>query len=236
MKNQYFGDVNDYRKYGLLRILSGGGEINTGICWMLTASDERSDGQMLRYLEQPSKWRRLDPELFDHLHRCVIVDGERDIRLIEDPEVLPKTAFHSRLLSDRAAERREYFAEMLHLFRDVHLVFFDPDNGFEVPSKLFGRRDSCKYLYWHEFAETYAAGHSVLVYQHFNREERTGFVRRRAERMRSETAAPSVYAFSTPHVVFLLAARPEHLGYFESKANLVSAVWGEIRVSQPLGD
>jgi hypothetical protein len=25
MKNQYFGDVNDYRKYGLLRLLTGPG-------------------------------------------------------------------------------------------------------------------------------------------------------------------------------------------------------------------
>ena len=25
MKNQYFGDVNDYRKYGLLRLLAIGG-------------------------------------------------------------------------------------------------------------------------------------------------------------------------------------------------------------------
>ena len=40
MKNQYFGDINDYRKYGLLRILSTYGPIKTAVCWMLTPDDE----------------------------------------------------------------------------------------------------------------------------------------------------------------------------------------------------
>ena len=45
MKNQYFGDINDYRKYGLIRILSNSGIIRTGICWMLTPDDTRTDGK-----------------------------------------------------------------------------------------------------------------------------------------------------------------------------------------------
>jgi hypothetical protein len=44
MKNQYFGDINDYRKYGLLRGLSNRGEIRTAVCWMLTTDDGRGDG------------------------------------------------------------------------------------------------------------------------------------------------------------------------------------------------
>ena len=36
MKNQYFGDVNDYRKYGLLRLLGRAGKVKIGVCWMLT--------------------------------------------------------------------------------------------------------------------------------------------------------------------------------------------------------
>ncbi|CAA9432540.1 MAG: hypothetical protein AVDCRST_MAG37-733 [uncultured Rubrobacteraceae bacterium] len=51
MKNQYFGDVSDYRKYGLLRVLSSEGEISTGVCWMLTPSDGRTDGRKLEYLD-----------------------------------------------------------------------------------------------------------------------------------------------------------------------------------------
>ncbi|MCJ7618838.1 MAG: hypothetical protein MUP64_01300, partial [Anaerolineae bacterium] len=67
MKNQYFGDVNDYRKYGLLRVLTNGGEIKAAVCWMLTPDDGRGDGGFTSYLEQPDKWRHFDPLLFDHL-------------------------------------------------------------------------------------------------------------------------------------------------------------------------
>ena len=34
MKNQYFGDINDYVKYGLLRVFSATHRV--AVCWMLT--------------------------------------------------------------------------------------------------------------------------------------------------------------------------------------------------------
>jgi DNA helicase II / ATP-dependent DNA helicase PcrA len=42
VKDQYFGDVNDYIKYGLLRCLSRAG-IGVGVCWMLTPNDQGTD-------------------------------------------------------------------------------------------------------------------------------------------------------------------------------------------------
>ena len=39
MKNQYFGDINDYRKYGLLRLIAKKTGLKIGICWMLTPDD-----------------------------------------------------------------------------------------------------------------------------------------------------------------------------------------------------
>ncbi len=93
MKNQYFGDINDYRKYGLLRVLSSEGEISTGACWMLTPSDGRTDGGKLEYLDQRGKYRNFDPYLFDHLFRCIKVEGERDVRLVENADILPETTF-----------------------------------------------------------------------------------------------------------------------------------------------
>ena len=47
MKNQYFGDINDYRKYELLRILTNGGGIKTAVCWMLTREDESVNGNLM---------------------------------------------------------------------------------------------------------------------------------------------------------------------------------------------
>lgn len=39
VKHQYVGDINDYRKYALLRALSAGGANRIGVCWMLTPDD-----------------------------------------------------------------------------------------------------------------------------------------------------------------------------------------------------
>ena len=50
MKNQYYGDINDYRKYGLLRSLTRDTGLHLGVCWMLTSDDERSDGEKVGYL------------------------------------------------------------------------------------------------------------------------------------------------------------------------------------------
>ena len=71
MKNQYFGDVNDYRKYGLLRLLAGQAGLSVAVCWMLTPDDGRNDGRFTEYLQQPERWRAYDPALFDTLREMV---------------------------------------------------------------------------------------------------------------------------------------------------------------------
>lgn len=53
MKNQYFGDIYDYIKYGLLRRLSHYGNISTAVCWMLTENDDKKDGHRVNYLREP---------------------------------------------------------------------------------------------------------------------------------------------------------------------------------------
>jgi hypothetical protein len=65
MKEQYVGDLNDYRKYALLRALAAGGENRIAVAWMLTPPDDRNDGNKRAYLDQPEKHRRFDPDLFD---------------------------------------------------------------------------------------------------------------------------------------------------------------------------
>ena len=66
MKEQYVGDVNDYRKYALLRHFAGAG-IRIGICWMLTPPDDGPDGGKTAYLKDPERWRHYDPAVFDLL-------------------------------------------------------------------------------------------------------------------------------------------------------------------------
>jgi hypothetical protein len=60
-------------------------------------------------------------------------------------------------------------------------------------------------------ADHYAAGRSVLFYQHLGKTlPRKAFVEEKGDKAPAILAGASISAFDTPHVVFLLAARPEH--------------------------
>jgi hypothetical protein len=208
VKHQYAGDVNDYLKYALLRRLTERDARRLLVCWMLTPDDGRGDGRLTRYLDDPSRWRALDPELFDALRALRDGGGARGVGEIERAGLLPGARFQSEMLGDDGREREAYFARTRALARGRELVFFDPDNGMEVPSTPRGRRNSSKYLYRDELARTYADGHSVLVYQHFPRAARGPFVSALKRRLMRLTGAPEARAFRTERMVFLLLPQP----------------------------
>ena len=84
MKNQYFGDINDYRKYGLIRLLADSGVIRTGICWMLTPDDTSTDGRFTKYLDEPEEYKKFDPDLYDFLGHKTLQMVKRYSHLSED--------------------------------------------------------------------------------------------------------------------------------------------------------
>jgi len=231
LKNQYFGDINDYRKYGLLRVLTNG-EIKTAICWMLTPDDGRTDGSRINYLSEPEKWRELDPPLFDHLKEVLLQRGLRNVSEIENSGILPSCVFLSDVVPDDGESRRAYFQRLTELVRGCDLVFFDPDNGIEVQSKSYGRKDSSKFLYWDEIEHLWNAGHSLLIYQHFPRVERDPFIEGMARELMDRTSAPEVISFRTSHVVFCLLPQVKCLDCFRGRNREVERVWGaQIRVA-----
>jgi len=209
MKNQYFGDINDYRKYGLLRALCRD-EFSLAVCWMLTADDGSADGRRLEYLDRPLLYRPLDPPLFDFLGESVLRDRVRDVARLETAGLLGKAVFHRALLTDDADRRRAYFADALRLSRGRPLVFFDPDNGLEVKSVPRGGSGSCKYVYRSELAAAWRAGHSLLVYQHFPRVDRRRYLRSLAAETMESTGARRLVAAWTSHVAFLLLPQTAH--------------------------
>ena len=86
VKDQYFGDINDYRKYGLLRALQESTDLRLLIAWMLTPADGRSDGEFTSYLDSPRRWDRFDPELYRGL-RDLMADGSD--RVVQSDSWLP---------------------------------------------------------------------------------------------------------------------------------------------------
>lgn len=219
MKEQYVGDVNDYRKYALLRLLGRSG-LELGVCWMLTPNDGRSDGNKLGYLDQP-KQERHDPELFALLRRVRDEPDARRLILIEDSETLPEAVFVNTIVPEMLFERQLWFKQASAALADTDLIFFDPDNGIEVGSVAKGRRNSSKYVYRDELAATYRAGHSLLVYQHFQRKERESFIRDVADDVHRIAAGAEIWAIRTSHVVFMLAIQPRHHAALSAAAHHV---------------
>lgn len=114
MKNQYFGDINDFRKYGLLRSLLRAGNVKLLVVWMLTGEDHKKpgDGKFTRYLNEAKKYSACDPELHGWLHCRVHEEGTRAVSLIEGSDLLGNTTFYSKGLS----------APPLVLIRGGHLL------------------------------------------------------------------------------------------------------------------
>lgn len=210
MKHQYVGDINDYRKYALLRALSAGGANRIGVCWMLTPDDGGTDGGKLAYLKQPDRFRHFDPELFDILAHAASEPDRRRLQTVEDSDAIPHAIYHNDMLPQAVAERAKYMAECRTKFADADLVFFDPDNGIEALTAKPGRKAALKYVFLDEIAAFYSSAKSVLIYQHFPMmKPKQQFVADTLARLRATAPDAAIFTFTTAHVVFFLLVHPE---------------------------
>lgn len=225
MKDQYFGDASDFVKYGVLRQLAND-DLHLLISWMLTEPDRRSDGRHVAYLSQPARFREYDPELFDALADAV-ASGQRSVAFAETRMLVPRAGYQRALLTDSLASRRSYLQETLALATDYDIVFFDPDNGLEVPSTPSGQRGSSKYLYWQELAAVHAAGVSVVVYQHFPRIKREGFLDSLCLLVRQRTGAHA-FALRAPRVAFVFIPCERHRSLLQARAARVASDWSPL--------
>jgi hypothetical protein len=225
MKNQYFGDINDYHKYGLLRVIQKTGDGSLLVVWMLTPDDGGQDGGFRSYLKDRPRWANYDPILFDGLADLLRSPSQRSVSLIERSGLLTRTRYHSAVVPDGRSERDGWRKDLLHAASGVDLVFLDPDNGIEVPSKPVGRKGSSKYVTWREIQSLWKLGCSLLIYQHFRREERKAFTQRLVSELGRRTGAQFTEAFCTPQVLFLLAAQDRHAQRFGEVVPLLSERW-----------
>ena len=230
MKHQYFGDINDYRKYGLFRFLTTGSGLSTCVCWMLTPDEGGADGRHIDYLrERKLETVRRDPPLFEALHDVVIRQQQRTVEVVSALELLPRTCTFGEILPDDKAARSEYFERLWVCAKGRDLIFFDPDNGMEIASRPRGRKRSSKFLFWDELKAAAGRGYSVLVYQHFPREKRSVYLKRMTKRMKAVSKKHKVYSLANPRVVFFLLVAREHK-QLENRLRSFAAIWDEFDV------
>jgi hypothetical protein len=235
MNNRYFGDINDYRKYGLLRHLCGGGAMTLGVCWMLTNHNpEEGHGGKTDYLKKPGENRGFDGELFDSLRDAVGSRNDRDVARIEESGLLTGAKFFRKTLT--ADNREEYFDGALDALGGVDLLFFDPDVGTTIGINNPSRRETAKYIHREEIARAYRRGASVLVYQHQRRSWAwSKTIPEIASQLKNiDGNVGGVFSFlpNPRFVAFLLAVQKRHLPHIRKRMDSLCKRWpdGEIQL------
>ncbi len=168
MQNRYAGDVGDFGKLGLLRIMAQSG-LKVGINWYLTEDeDHNNDGKHIAYLTNPM-YDACDPELRGKLG-YMIYGNQRSVLTMEDMNLIPDCAYFSRVVPRNVIERTAWHQQALLQLSITDMVFLDPDNGLEVKSLSPTNAKSIKYVFRSEIEDYYAAGQSVIFYNHRSHE------------------------------------------------------------------
>lgn len=166
MQNRYTGDIGDFGKLGLLRVLQAAG-FSIGVNWYLTPDENHNqDGKHTNYDDLQS----CDESLWSELKQ-IVESGDRSVAALQKDSIL-KATFYAETLDFRGkkkAERRlireNWHQNALKALCGSDLVFVDPDNGLIVPSAEEKPKEN-KYVLPKELAEYYEQGSSVIYYQH----------------------------------------------------------------------
>ena len=230
MRNQFFGDVYDYIKYGLIRRLTNYGETPSALCWMMRPDEPNGEGKLDKYLNR-LETRRFDPPVFDIL----LASRDRGIRnaeIIERSGLLPNTRFYSRLLTDDAADRKEYFREFRKEAKGRELICFDPDTGLQGDhTAALGEPDSSKYLMRTEANQMFKRGHSLLIFVHeMLVENEEGFIRRALHNLAEVKDATFLIAFLHTNVGFVLVPQADKIEAYTRIAKKTQDDWLEMKV------
>src|SRR6267142_698995 len=168
MQDRYAGDVGDFGKFALLRALSP--ERRLGVCWYRTdgSAETSNDGKHLDYLGQPSRFRHLDPVVFDTLRSLAddvrAARRARSIGVLESLQLLPQESlFHGATCPSSRAERHVWASDMVRRMEPASLVFLDPDNGLE------GAALGPKSTALAELIAVHRPGRALLLYHHQTR-------------------------------------------------------------------
>lgn len=171
MQDRYAGDIGDFVKLGLLRVLSPGRKL--GVTWYrFPDEDHNRDGRHVSYLEKPDRYSSLDPALIEHL-RSVVKDARSITSLlpilgnaVSADESLDVAEVPARL---RRGWRNAWFARTLDKLSECDLVFADPDNGIVDDSDW--RKGSPKFGKQMPLEEirALARGRTAVIYHHNTR-------------------------------------------------------------------
>lgn len=158
MRDCFVANLGDFVKYGLLRAI--GDSKRLGIAWYYHRSSNAY--RLARYLQEPERWRHLDPDLFDALKNLVVED-RRTVAEVERSGILGNAEFHRSPLD--AHVRRDWFEDLKDRLVGCDLVFADPDKGLHADMN----GPSNEHILFSEAEALAEGGRTVVIYHHCNR-------------------------------------------------------------------
>ena len=218
MKDQYVGDIGDYTKLALLRVLENAG-FSIGVNWYLTDDDLNSkDGRHIEYLCAPCDTP--DQELYNTLYDIVKVKKMRSIDALMESNLLHTRLFYKSKLEfsayeNRSGKRVEWHNQAITSLQSADIVFLDPDNGLTPDGVGPYARKRNKYVTYEEVAEYYNSGKTVIVYSHRDRSPIEKYLERLCRFSKDGTVAKGsllcLYAsrYSPRDYLFLMQQRPQ---------------------------
>lgn len=233
MQNRYAGDIGDYGKLGLLRVLQASG-LSIGVNWYLTPDeDHNSDGRHVNYLHSEG-FRSCDESLWLQLQQ-IVDSGRREVSALQDRRILEATFFSPALdfsgmsKAERLSYREKWHRSALASLSGTDVVFLDPDNGLVVPSAVETRKEN-KFVKPKELSGYYRNGSSVIYYQHKARRPDEFYIEQHSLLLQGDGFEGSTsYALkfrTTSQRYYFFAVQPRHKSTIEdAMREMMSTAW-----------
>lgn len=205
MKDQYFGDKNDFFKFDLILTLIESIEKLKAFTFipMLTESDGSRDGTLTSYNGN----RRKELKIFLGKYAN---SNNRKVCILREYMINKDIAYNYYKDTEyfNHYSRSEYFKDIKEEMLKNAVILLDPDNGLEVSSMR--NSNGNKYVKYSEVNELYNRMDStsvLIVYQHIGRVYRTDFFNLVGERLKKNLSKGQVICISDNVVVFFIITK-----------------------------
>ena len=235
MQDRYTGDLGDFSKLGILRVLQKA-ELSIGLNWYLVPDENHnSDGKYVKYLCQEA-FKACDEALWLEL-KNIVENDHRKAYYLEDEKILRAKFFSERLdftgktKVEREAFRWDWHKRAVAALSGNDIICVDPDNGLIVPSAA-GKPKENKYVLENELADYYKQGSSVIYYQHKARKPDNFYICRHRELIESPcfpgAKGLALKFITTSHRYYFFILQPRHQEIVENAINeMLTTPWKE---------
>ena len=210
MNRTFFGDTRDLFKYDLVRHVMKALPIFSSFAFIPMLSDDaepdggkKSAAKDLQKAVRAGRAGSQNKELMDQMERLQEIDDDLEyFQAVKDyfrTEKILVDVLHDHPFTHK--KRDDYFGAVLSHFPKKSLIFLDPDVGLEEskPSKKHLLYDEVRSI-----AGTMDEQSVLMIYQHFPREKREGYVRRRCSALYKATGCCPISITDNEVVFFFM--------------------------------